>query len=286
MTATPSTTGGDYSNPLDSVPNSKGTTFYFTAKSAAGVPGVYSVAASGGTAKVIASGAPFVSPLGIAISSDDSTLYVADPGAEVDPNNDGAVFTVPVSGGAAAALAGTAGYEPRGMDVRKTSSGDVLYFAGVDPSDMVAGLFQMATAGGTPMALAKGAPISDPSGVAVTATGDVYLADAGTAAGRLILVHAGSASVVAGNLRVGYPAGVALTLDGKTAFVSGLDPVAETSLVYAVNLTSGHVTTQAASIGVNNESGGLHRASASGVMSWCGVTAGAGEGLVYRVLVQ
>jgi len=70
--------------PWDSTPSPDAKMIYFTAAGGKSGPGVFSVAATGGAVKVLAVGAPLIMPLGIAVSSDGKTLYVADQGLLLD----------------------------------------------------------------------------------------------------------------------------------------------------------------------------------------------------------
>src|SRR3954468_1952254 len=92
--------------PWDAVPSPDGSTIYYTAFAKDGTPAVFSVPAAGGDATVLASGAPLVMPLGLDVSSDGKTLYVADPWTAGADGN--AVFAVSTAGGSTpTAVAGT-----------------------------------------------------------------------------------------------------------------------------------------------------------------------------------
>jgi len=289
--ATPSTTGGDFDSPLDSVPDSSGKTFYFTAShfiSGVRTAAVYSVPAAGGSATLLADGAPLTAPFGIAISSDDKTLYVADAasGDTGDPSvvHFGAIYSLPVGGGMPAAIAATSGFAPRGLDLAVVANADTLYFSGTDPADGKAGLFTIAAGGGTVKAVAKG--FGDPSGVAVEKNGGAFVADTiadGDHLGKIVLVAPdGTASDFVTSLAVGFPTGIALSTDEKLLLVSALDPVTRGSVVFAIDTATKSVTSFNKGIAASTDSGGLHRARAVDVLSWCGVTAG-GSGVVYQV---
>ncbi len=296
LVVAPATTSGDFVRPFDSVPSTDGSTFYFVATNGAGAPAIFSVPARGGAAVRLASGAPLSSPFGIAISTDGKTLYVADPGAgaadsaaATDPDAPGAVYTLPVGGGTPALLAGTAGYSPRGLDVVLEGKADAVYFTGLDPADGSPGLFKVGAAGGGTTVVSKGAPLSEPSGVAVAASGIAYVTDhlgSGGARGALFQVSAGSASKLVGGLRFGFPAGVALTRDEKSVLVSGIDDASRLDVVYLVDLASHKVSSTSQGVGSNTDAGGLHRARGADVLSWCGTTAGSGGGLVYTVTTK
>ncbi len=289
--AAPAATTGDFSRPSDAVPTSDGTTFFFTAKAGGDseASGIYRVAAAGGSVTAVATGAPLVSPFGIAISRDDQTLYVSDPGSEGPNLETGQLFSVAASGGTPASVAGTLGSRPRSLYVQAGSDGkpDELYFTGVDPADGQPGLFKVPAAGGTLTVIAKGAPFHDPSGVAVTKDGDAYVVDtSGNDGGsaQVLHVHGGSATQLVGGLGVGYPAGVALPLDESSVLVSGIDPVTGFAIVYSINVTSGEIATFNKGIEGSVNSAGLHRAREKNVFSWADSTAGAASGgIVFRV---
>ena len=52
----------------------------------------------------------------------------------------------------------------------------------------------------------------------------------------MLVIKAGVASVLATDLRVGFPAGIALAAGDGTLFVSGLDPETLTDLVLAIDV--------------------------------------------------
>jgi sugar lactone lactonase YvrE len=215
---------GAFKSIFDAVPDSDGKNIYFTGMDEKGLVGVYLVAATGGTATAVATGSPFVAPFGIAISTDDTTLYVADPGA--DGGNDlGEILSLPVKGGTPKPVSGTADLLPRGIAIDSSSGKDTLVFSGIDKKTGVQGVFEIAVGGGTPDTLAEGAPFVDPSGVAVDSQGNVYVTDtlaAKSHQGEILKIDKGAAASFATDLWVGYPAGIAFTLDNKGLIVSGL----------------------------------------------------------------
>lgn len=287
---TPSTTSGNYRLPLDSVPSSDGSTFYFTAMGQNGM-GVFSVPAAGGQATELTSGGPLVSPFGIAISSDDKTLYIADAAAGYDPNDPagadkiGLVLSLPTGGGVPSPIASTAGYKPRGIEVARMGDSDTIYFSGRSAVDDSPGVFSLGSDGSGLASVLAGGPLADPSGIAVARDGAIYVANAlspqdGTA--DIFALSGGAASLVVGGLRAGYPTGLAVSQDGKTLLLSGQDRDLGTSVVYRVDVATKTVAQTNVGIENNTDSGGLHRARSADMFSWCGVTAGAG-GIVYRV---
>jgi hypothetical protein len=223
-------------------------------------------------------GDPFVAPFGIAIN-DDATLFVADPGANVN-GDEGQIYTVPPLGGSPSPLAGTQGYQPRSVEV----VGTMLYFTGTDPQDGTAGVFRVAAAGGTVTPVVK--PAADPGGVTANAAGDVFFVDtigATSHRGVILKVPNGSAAaeVVLGEVAVGYPAGLTLSGDGTALLASALQPAAFTDQLLRVAIASGDVTPNVTgAIASGSEAAGIHRAKNAPVYAWCDSTAG-GSGTVY-----
>lgn len=288
--ADPATTGGDFSRPFDTVPSSDGTQFFFTAMGSAGM-GVYRVPASGGTAVALVSGAPLVSPFGITISADDKLLFVADAAAGYDPNDPagsdrvGAVFVLPASGGTPTVLAGTEGTRPRAVEVGTDEGSAALFFSGQSASDGRPGVFKLPTGGGALRVVFSGDPLTDPGGIALARDGTVYVANTTSAQDGSAAVYKlkdGSSTLVAGDLRAGYPAGIALSQDDNTLLVSGRDRTLGTDAVYRINLGTGVLTQFSMGIENNTDAGGLHRARSVDVFSWADLTAGA-AGTVYRI---
>lgn len=259
--------GGGFRGTLDAVPSSDGATFYFTASTLDGEPGVFRVDGEGGTATVLASGAPLVSALGIAISSDDRTLFVAEPSA--------GVFSLPAGGGTPALVAGTDCLEPRALDVRSEGGVDQLYIAtGAGACGGGAGLAKVAAAGGAVSFLASGAPFKVPTGVAVASNGDVYVANPdgdGASTGNIVKVSGGNATELVAGIRFGHPAGIALDVAGTALFASGHDATGHDQ-VYAVTLSSSAIATYNSGIGDNTDGGGLHRAATRDVFAWADAT--------------
>jgi len=204
QSASVATQSGDFQSPFDSTPNPDATTIYYTATGPQG-PSVFQVPAAGGAAELLFGGVPLVGPVGIEISSDGSKVYVADPQASQ-------IFVIPTSGDhTPMPLSGTAGSMPRGMAIRIDQGQDVLYFTGKDASDGQVAVFKIPAAGGNqPTIVAKGMPLVEPDGLAVTHTGTVYVSDhaaAGGGLGRIFKIDAGAVITIVDRVRVGNPAG-------------------------------------------------------------------------------
>ncbi len=288
----PATFGGDiapganggFSDAFDAVPNAMGTTVFFTGIDMNGNPGVFKqdICPAGAVAAVYTGGA-FELPHGIAISSDDMTLYVADTSAAEDlttmgPDN-GILFSLPAAGGQAP-TALVSSVSPRSLFVNQENGSDVIYFTGIDKANGFPGVFKVAAAGGSVTVVAEGTafttpagPFNDPGGVAVAGNGDVYVLDttgSSTLLGNIILVPHGTnaGSQLVGNIQVGYPAGIALQKDDSTLLVSGLDPTAGSDALVEVAVATMAVTNVTTGIGTYAEAAGLHRARMVDVFAW------------------
>lgn len=298
FTAT-SSTGEDTSflRPLDTVPSLDGATFYFTAYNpTAGQEGmgVFKVPSAGGSVTKLFSGGPLTSPLGIALSSDGTTLYIADSAAGHDPSNQdaasagsiGRIYKMPTDGGAPQVVTGTEGYRPRGLELSRQGTDDLLYFTGQDPQSGTPGVYRVSTtAGGGTVAVASGAPFGDPSGVAIASNGDIYVADSSTgdkSLSQIIKVSGGAATVLVSGIQAGFPAGIALTRSETLALVSGRNADSNSDQVYRVNLATKEFTTLNNGVAGNTDAGGLHRARNADIFSWADLTAG-DRGKVYRI---
>ncbi len=300
-TTTTTTTGSGGGGPLtlspvadapvafDATPDPAGTTIFFTAVDATKGPGVFQVPANGSnlTPSEVTAGAPFVAPFGIATSTDGATLYVADPGADSGATyNNGVIYSLSSAGGTPTVVSGTANYQPRGLEVFSDNGTDILYFTGRDPATGAPGIFKIAAAGGAAAPLATGAPFVDPSGVAIAADGSFYVADtiaAGSHTAQFFHVTDGTAAPQPVNFPntalpviVGFPAGIALSLDGKTIYVSGNSPVDHSDSLITI---TGNSTTVISNPGFL-EAAGLHRAKAANVLAWADSAGGPSGGRV------
>ncbi len=282
---------GAFTTPFDATPSPDGTTLYFTAyEVATGDAAVFSKAADGsGSISTLHAGAPLAGPFGIATSNDGNLLYIADPAAVLDAADEGdptkgVLFTMSMSGGAPSVVSGSAGFAPRGIEV---ASDDVAFFLGKDPSG-VPGVFEVGA--GAVSALVSGSPFVDPSGIAIAADGRIFVADTseGEGVSRVFLVDVNDeVSIFLDNLTVGYPVGLALSADDSTLYVSLVDPTDTTSAVGIVDVATQSLTLFNDGIGMNDDSGGLHRAKNTNTFAWAGPTAGATKsGTIYTITVN
>lgn len=278
-------------SPLDATPDPQGENVYYVAFRTVAdedglrsfrVPGIFKVSARGGESTLLHEGAPFVSPSSISISDDGQTLFIADSAAESAPGeDDGSLFSMSIAGGAPSALAGTQGFQPRGVEVM----GDSVWFTG--KKDGKPGLFKSGLGGGQVSEIASGALFTDPSGVAVTKKGVAYVVDSGGATSAqggasVIKVEAGKAETLMEGLGVGHPAGAALTADETTLLVSGLDVGRGTDVVYKIDVAKKEMSTITDVIGEFRESAGLHRARNKNTFAWADSNAN-GTGTVYKL---
>jgi hypothetical protein len=263
-------TTADVSSPYDAAPSADGQTIYFTASGAQG-PAVYKATASGGQASVLFAGAPLVFPSALAVSGDDKTLFVSDPAAEQDTGPLGGIYAIALPSGSPTLIAGSSGFIAAGLAV----AGTKLYVAGRSPGG-VAGLYAADTSGGAlaPVATgATGATFADPSGIAIRSANEIYVADGGNGSARVVRVAGGTATVVLGDLAVGYPAGLALSPDQSSLYVSALDPLAGGDTVLRLDLASSQVDSTSAGIEQYVDAAGLHRAANAPVYAWADTTA-------------
>lgn len=279
--ATPAISGDPgYPVPFDVAPSADGTVLYFTAIATEG-PGVFAMPASGGSIVQLAGGDPLVAPMGIALGLDGKKLYVTDVATEGKDTDGGRIFVVDAEGGAPAELTVTDATKPRGIDVGTFDGKETVFFTGIDGTG-APGLFRIPAVGGEPTALAKGPPFVDPSGVAVTAAGDkAYVLDtiaSSRSLASIIEIAGGTATEFVAHLPVGYPAGIALSLDESALLVSGFSPDGQ-GAVLRVDLLSKEIT-HFSPDGNGFEPGGLHRARNADVYAWTDRAATGGTILV------
>jgi sugar lactone lactonase YvrE len=283
----------DVRRPFDATPNPDGTEVYFTADGANGL-GVYKSAADGTEPTPLAvyptavdPNNPFGAPFGIAISTDGKTLFVADTDSGVSGR--GAIYTLPVGGGVPTVLAGTDGVAPRSLDVFAVGAADSIYFSGtgVGPGGLP-GIFSIPAGGGALTTIAAGGILRDPAGVVVAKNGDVYAVDtiaSGSNTAQILVIPSGGApKVLVDNVRVGYPAGIALSFDEKRLYVSGFNSQELTDRLLVIEIVEPKPTEMfKAELGMFTESGGIHRAKKSDVFALVDSSAGPKGGKVFVI---
>lgn len=259
--------GTIFHTPLDATPDPEGALVYFVARTLSGEGAVFAVPSSGGPVESVQVGDPLVAPRGLVLSTDGRTLYVADPEAEAG----GAVFALPVDGGPASPVLGTRGMRPRALDLVQEGEGDVLYVAGLDAETQRAALWRLPLGpDGAPTPLLRGYPLALADGVVAASSGKIYVAGRSGQAertDRVLEVNRGSARPLVRAIRLGSPAGIALSLDESQLLVSSL-AADGTSQVLILDLLSGSTSIFNEGIGANRASGGLHRAHRADYFAW------------------
>jgi hypothetical protein len=271
-------TGGSFSGVSSAVPDATSQFIYFSTLKAP--VGVYKTPAAGGNATPVFTGAPFVKPIDLVLSSDNQNIFVADEGAS-------AVLMLGIAGSTPAMIMGTSGTKPVAIDLMQRSGMDEVYFCGTNSSDGQPAVFEIAAGGASSATLRfKGAPLMNPSGIVSAADGTLYISDKN---GKIFkLTTSNQISEVASGISMGNPAGIALTPDDAVVAVSSKSVNNATAQVYAMNLQTGKAVVFNKVIGANSNPGGLHVArnasGSTGVYAWADLSAGtAGGGLVFKV---
>jgi DNA-binding beta-propeller fold protein YncE len=259
-----------FSAPWDATPDSEGKMIYFTATSHNGA-GVFAVPEGGGAVKPLAIGTPFVMPLGIAMSTNNKTVYVADPwSAGADGNG---IFAVPADGGKPTLLKGTQATMPRGIEVVSENGTDQIYFTGISLSDGLPAVLKIPVVGAdNATVVAKGAPLSAPSGLAIAKDGTVYVLDrlaGGNGLGQVLRIKDDKIDKIADQIRSGGElAGLTLLLDESTLLVSELEEQKGTAQVLVIDLSTMKTSLITRVINENLAAGGLHRAHSVNIFAW------------------
>jgi hypothetical protein len=231
--------------------------------------------------RVLYAGDKLVNPFDIDASIDGKTLYVADIAGGVEGN--GAIVTLSPNGGEPTEL--VSGYAPRAITVADDGR---IFFSGLDEATGEAGVFTLS--GSAVSRVFAGAPLVDPSGIAVLKNGGVLVADTrlfdgasggttslGSEAG-VVLIQGGQASIFATGFATGYPAGIALTMDDKSLIISG-EGRDRSDTVYIVDVANPEapktVVTDKFSA-YQDSSAGLKRAHDSNTFIWASLAANGG----------
>lgn len=271
--------------PLDAVPNAAGTVVFFTAFTPAGEAAVFranvpSAGSAPATPMMITSGGGLEFPLGITISNDDMTLYIADQSADRGTETDvGAVFSVAASGGTATSInVGTELVRPAAISM--SVDGNDLLISGQrrTDTDLTRALYRVPRAGGAATLLTT--DLVDPSGVSQAPGGAIIVHDTrrgGARSATAVVVGASSVSDLAGGLVAGYPAGLSYAMDSRSALFSGADPsVGDGLLTFAG--PDGRPTAPASLSSGMSTPLGLHRARSGDTWAVADETAnGAGQ---------
>jgi DNA-binding beta-propeller fold protein YncE len=262
---------GARSTALDASPDPAGKVIYYTTGGER--PGIFRVPASGGAQRTVLTGRPLQRPEGLAVSNDGKRLFVADTRA-------GHILVVLVNGAKPHVLRGTAGSAPRGLEIQTRGGKELVVYTGKAADGSPAVLRIAAGGAARPSVVLKGAPLSRPDGVAISRAGVIYVTDHAAVGGRALRIDGSKVTTVAGAIRLGHPAGIALTLDETHLLISSLNKAKGTAQVVIVDLATGATSTFDDVIGANRSAGGLHRARAAVPMGWADVQR---PGRIYRV---
>lgn len=281
-----------FSNPWSGVPLSDGAVAFIATLPATEEEPARAAVLRGepdGEPSVLYAGSLLANPLDLDLSVDGTLLFVADSvHLDADGQNaGGAILELPLDGSEPRALA--TGHAPRAVTVG--DSGEI-YFSGRDPEDGAPGVFRLAD--GAVERVYSGAPLVDPSGIAVFADGRVLVADTrlgeGEASelpsrGGVVLLEDGEASVFAAGFETGYPAGIALTADDATLIVSGQGPDSSNLVfLFATANPAEPAYVETAFAGEHWSSAGLHRAHGTNRLAWCDRSASGGT--IYTITAR
>jgi len=268
-------TSGGFTSPTDAVASPDGKTFYFAAYDEMNEPTIYKVSAEPGSApEVLAASDPLETPIGLVLSCDGKTLYIADMGGEA-----GAILSLSTSaGGTVADLGATGIVRPSGLALRADCK--TIHASGKTETGAPA-LFSISTLGGATTIIYQGEPLVSPTGLHVDNDGVTWLMDHRAAGeqgeGMLWAIPAdGSAATpVISGLRMGTTGGVSLTAGGGTAVMPTKDVDGNAQLT-SVDIATGE-TVQLAAPDMTDPSG-LRTAREAGVFAVVDSEAGA----IYR----
>jgi sugar lactone lactonase YvrE len=265
---------GGFQSPTDAVASPDGCTFYFAAWDMDKQPTLFQVSSEPGSeATALAAGDPLEAPLGLVMSCDGATLYVADMGGE-----NGAILAASTAGGGATPLVANGLWRPGGLAMGPDC--ESLFATGRLP-DGTPAVFQLPVIGGDARVVYQGDPLIAPTGVHVDRQGVAWvmdhLAQGDDGEGVLFAIPSdgSKATVVVSGLRMGTPGGVSLTAGGGIAVMPTLDADGHAQLT-TVSLATGEVDHLAAPDMI--EPAGLRSARKSGVIAL--VDPGAGR--IYR----
>jgi hypothetical protein len=268
-----------FTSPFDAALNSDGSTIYFTGIGPTG-SGVFSTpaGAGGGAVSTVAVGFPLEAPFGIAVSTNDHTLYVADPSTVASQKGLGAILSVAATSGTPISVTGSEDTSPLSLAVLPEGGVDQIYFTGLDVTDGSQAILKIPAAGGTPIVLAKGAPFVSLAGIAVAGS-VVYVLDnsSGGTTVYALDTHIGTPGVLVGGLQTNFPGGIAVVQDGSALLVAAIDPATEKDSFARIVLATKAVSyLTPAGVAGFTESGGLHRGANTDTYAWVDGTANSG----------
>lgn len=236
---------GGFSSPTDAVASLDGGTFYFAAYNDLKEPAIFQTSSEpGSTAAQMTAGDPLEMPIGLVLSCDGGTLFIADMGGE----EDGGILAMSTSGGAATKLLVNGMLRPGGLAM--ASDCETIYATG-RTTDGAPALFAVSIAGGEARVVYQGAPLVSPTGLHIDSDGVSWVMDhrAAGASGEGVLfaipADGSAATEVISDLRMGTPGGVSLTSGGGTAVMPTRDRDGNAQLT-SVHIASGEMNQLAA----------------------------------------
>jgi DNA-binding beta-propeller fold protein YncE len=218
---------GGFSSPTDAVASPDGETFYFAAYNDAKQAAIFKTSSQAGSAaEEIYSGARLGAPMGLVLSCDGNTLYIADLAVtDTEGNVSGDILSLSFADGIPRRMNVAGLSRPAGLAMAPDCK--TLHVTG--RSDGKPALFSVSTAGGSASIIHAGEPLERPTGLHVDLDGVSWVMDhlAHGAAGQGVLwaIPADGSTVteVASDLRMGTPGGVSLTAGGGTAVMPTRD---------------------------------------------------------------
>jgi sugar lactone lactonase YvrE len=262
---------GEFDAPQDAVVSPDGEMFYFTAHTQGdeAAAAIFSVPSKGGTVNVLHQGDPLDDPVGLLMSCDGDTLYVADFGFDsadlIDDETGSPIYKLELGSNTLSAVdAGGIG-QSTGLAMAQDCS--TLYVTGYTETGEPA-LFTLNREGGQASTVLAGDPLKSPSGVHVDNDSVAWVMDqmpGDISGGALWAIDTdGNANRVVDGLKLSEPAGVSLVAGGGTAIIPTRD-ADDNGQLLAVEIATGEVTIiEAAEM---QDPAGIRTARNAGVMA-------------------
>lgn len=252
---------GGFHQPTDAVSSPDGATFYFIASTDANQPAIFRVDSQPGSqAAALVSGAALGQPMGLLMSCDGATLYVAGSGANP-------LQAVTLSDGSLHSVSATGATRLSGLAIADDCA--TLYATGTTTQAEPA-LFRLAQSSSALQVVHSGAPFIAPSGMYLDSRSVAWVMDqsaAGSARSGVLYAVAsnGTTTPVVNALSMpGRVGGVSLTASGNIAVIANLSADAVAQLT-TIELATGK-TVQVAAAAMRGPAG-LRTARAASVIA-------------------
>ena len=238
-----------FTSPAGMAVSRDGHRLYFTARRAPDdAPAVYVLDLATRAVTQLFGGAPLVEPGALAVTNDNRTLLIADMAADGGGELSGVIYQMPADGGGSPQPLLPVDTLDLPVGLTLDRAGTHLYVSAYTPDGEPA-LWTMSTLGAKPTVVLKGAPLFDPSALAVTSdqqsllvVDDGAAADGGSALLRVPLSGSGVETVTSG-IPLAWPAGLAVDNFGGHALITGQSPGTGLPGVISVALADHAVTT-------------------------------------------